>query len=586
ELQHYIRAMTIAEGAPQGATLPIVPLDEPTEVDRNAILVGRPATNAAIAKLVERERIDLDQLGSDGYVIKTCTGAAGPTLLLAGANDRGTLFAAYHLLELCGVRFFGYRDRGGEIVPQLDSLQIEPLDLCEKPTFRYRFVSDNNFDAADKPKLVNVADWAAKNRCNAFMLTLSRPGESWEQLGLDEVRKRGLLIAGPGHILAQLTPAGSYFATHPEYFPLLKGHRAPVDSPAWGGAASFCWSNPEAMRIVVANAVRYLERTPFIDLFAVYPPDGPQQGVQCRCDDCAKRTMSDWYLTLINAIAREATARGLRPKFVWIAYNECGVPPREVTPIGDGADFVLLWCNDIRTFDASMDAEANRHAARYLQWKPRLKNIKTAGARDPGDTDLAAWHRWQGWAKYLRAANYRGEVVVLDYYNQHVGKSLRVPMLSYCQSGPWPDGLMQRDFRFYARQGIAGWQNCTDYYNDHPNPYWNRLAAQLLWNHNSDLSAIDDDFYGRYYGIAGRSMQAYFAALWRELSVQTASQADVERVERLEPLLQAAAEIVGSNNTLLAARIKTAREFHKRCLAIKLDFTRQYQPDGTPNDGK
>ena len=370
------------------------------------------------------------------------------------------------------------------------------------------------------------------------------------------------MIAGPGHVLQQLTPDQSLFKTHPEYFPLLKGQRSPVYSATWGGATSFCWSNADAMRMVVAKAVRYLEQAPFIDIFAVYPPDGSQHGVQCQCPGCVKLTMSDWYLTLVNNIARGAAAIRPRQKFLWIAYNECGVPPKHVRPWQNGKNLILFWCNDVRHFEAPMDSEGNRHAAQYLAWKPRLKTIKTDGARNPGDRELAPGYRWQAWADFLRRCNYEGEVVVLDYYNQHVGKSLSVPMLHYCQSGPWPEGLMQKDFRFYAAPGISGWQNCTDYYNDNPNPYWNRLTGQLLWNPAADLKAIDKDFYNGFYGPAGKTMREYFTWLWPELAVRTATAANAQRVERLEGLLDVAEKIAHDANLVQTDfKIKIARDF-------------------------
>lgn len=565
ELQHYLGLMTATDAA--RVTVPMAVGGDAAK-DANAnILIGRALPRSRIASLCEEQNIVADEatLGSDGYVIRTATQKDGRSvLLLTAATERGVLFAAYHLLETLGVRFFGYRERDGECVPHRDTVSVPALDVREKPAMRYRFVSDNNFGAADKSKLTNVADWAAKNRCNVFMLTPSRAGETWSQIALDEVRKRGLMIAGPGHVLAQFTPERSLFAAHPEYFPLLKGERIAKVSEAWGGVPSFCWSNEEAMRLVVAKAMRYLAAAPFIDLFAVYPPDGSQRGSQCQCERCARMTMSDWYLTLMNRIAQECAAEFPTKKVMWIAYNECGVVPTNVKPWQQGKNMVLLWCNDIRDFRSPMDSETNRLAASYLALKPRLITIKTDGKKSPADTDLAAWHRWQSWSAFLKRSGYAGDVVLLDYYNAHVGNSLQVPMLRHCQSGPWPDGLMQRDFQTYVAQGITGWQNCTDYYNDSPHPYWNRLAARLMWNPREDLSALDADFYTTLYGAAGDAMRRYYDALWHTLALDESAQ----RPRALEALAQqlAAAEtsLPKPLDSALAKRLKAARDFHQR----------------------
>jgi len=100
--------------------------------------------------------------------------------VLAGSHDRSALFAVYHFLETCGVRFFGYKGRNGEIIPRTNSLALPPLNIVEKPVMKYRFVSDNGYNPTDKTKLTNIADWAAKNRCNAFVLTPSQAGENWK----------------------------------------------------------------------------------------------------------------------------------------------------------------------------------------------------------------------------------------------------------------------------------------------------------------------------------------------------------------------------------------------------------------------
>lgn len=561
ELQRYLQAVT-------GARVPIVTETSPEDANNCAILLGCPSTHARLNRLCQELHLAADKaaLGSDGYLLNTSSKAGTPqTILLAAAEERGVLFAVYYFLETLGIRFYGYRDRDGEIVPRRETLSLPALELTEKPAFRYRFVSDNGFSAADKTKFLNIADWGAKNRCNVYMLTPSHAGEKWEDFALDEVRRRGLMIAGPGHILSRFTPDKNLFSAHPEYFPLLKGKRTANYSEAWGGVPAFCWSNEKAMQLVVSNAMRYLAAAPFIDIFALYPPDGPQKSAQCQCAACAKMSMSDWYLTLMNHVARECAGQRPNTKVMWISYNECGVPPPHVQPWNHGKNMVLFWCNDIRDFRAPMDSEINRHAASYLPLKPRLISVKTDEKKNPTDLDLAPWHRWQSWSAYLRRTGFAGDVILLDYYNAHVGKSLHVPMLQHCQSGPWPDGLMQKDFQFYQAQGITGWQNCTDYYNDAPHPYWNRLSAQLLWNPRADVSALDADFYAQLYGPAGETMRRYYAALWHELALDASPSSRAQALETLGKQL-AQADALGGADPAIAKRLKAAREFHAHLL--------------------
>ena len=582
ELQSYIAQIT------GGPSIRIVTSSELVGLSpTNQIIIGRPETNPLIAGLCTRSmlRLDTNSLGYDGYVVKTIKSADNTDIVLAGSNDRSSLFAVYHFLETFGVRFFGYKSHDGEVVPHQTSLAVPDMDIMEKPAMTYRFISDNGFGPGDTRELIDIADWGAKNRCNTYMITPSHPGQSWSQIDLDEVKKRGFLIAGPGHILAQMTPDEELFKTHPEYFPLIKGKRNPVFSSKWGGAASFCYSNPKAMAIVVSNIVAYYERNSFIDLLAIYPPDGSQHSVQCQCDECSRLTMSDRYLNLLNNVDVAMRDLPSRPKLMWISYNECGPTPESVRPFDHGRDFILVWCNDIRNFHDPMDSDANRHAAQMLQWRKDLKKIKTDWMENPGDQDLAPFYRWQHWRNYLESGGYEGSVVLLEYYNEHVAKSLRVPMLAYCQSGPWPNGVMQTDFEFYINQGITGWQNCTDYYNDSPNPYWNALSAQLMWNPSADVSAIDKDFYQKFYGPAGTVMQIYFTDLWQEIASSDFSLASGGQVKNLEKYLDEADVIAAqAQDQVLSQRLQEAHSFQEHCLELKRQVAENYNPDGSPRD--
>jgi hypothetical protein len=588
ELQSYVSQLT-ASPAGAGPKLPIVIAGSalPSGVT-NEIVIGRRETNPRMAAVCSANGLALGQdvLGEDGYVVRTVPEGAHGVLVLGGSQDRSALYAVYHFLETQGVRFFGYRSRNGEVVPHLSSLRIGELGILEKPQMKYRFVSNNSFSASDKTKLTDVADWGAKNRCNTFMLSRARVNDtSWSMVALDEVHKRGFLIVGPGHCLAQFTPGADLFKTHPEYFPMIKGRRNAMISKEWGGATAFCYSNPEAMRLVAEHAARYFDQNPFIDLFAIYPPDGSQHGSQCQCEECSKHTMSEWYLAMLNHIDEALKSRPVRPKLMWISYNECSVPPQSIRPVDDGKDFVLFWCNELRDHARPMDSEANHHASRVLEWKPRLRQIKTDWKSNPSDEDLAAFYRWKRWSQLLKADNFAGSVVLLDYYNEHVSKSLYVPMLGYCQSGPWPGDLMQQDFKFYAREGINGWQNCTDYYNDKPNPYWNYLNARMMWNPEENLSSISRDFYQKFYGAAGDALEKYYTALWLELASPDLTLASQKRVEALGlKLEQALAQTAPEPDPSFSARLKEVRSFQQHCVEVKAEVARTYQPDGTPKE--
>ena len=146
-------------------------------------------------------------------------------VLLTGRCPRSCLFAAYHLLERCGVRFFGYRGRDGEIVPHAASLGIgagrfrrkaaDDVSLSEQQRFQ-----PCRYGEAPQRSRLGREEPAQRRHAHAFP-----PRAIVEQVAMDEIKKRGMLIAGPGHVLARLTPERNLFVAHPEYFPLIEGKR-------------------------------------------------------------------------------------------------------------------------------------------------------------------------------------------------------------------------------------------------------------------------------------------------------------------------------------------------------------------------
>jgi hypothetical protein len=582
ELQKYIMDIS-------GATVPILTTyEQPTTGSQCNILIGRAESNEKIASLCEQKRIQLSGSfpGMDGYIIKSINVDGRPSIVLGGSADRSSLFAVYDLLERgMGVYFGGYKFTGNsnqEVVPASSSIVLPIFDVVERPAFKYRFVSDNGYYDGDKEVL--VADWGAKNRCNSFSLTPRLPTESWQDMHLDELAKRGYILWGPGHALPLLTPSVSLFSTHPEYFPLLGGVRTSTYDAALGGCKAFCWSNPDAMNIFVQNAINYIQANPMINIFSAYPADGSQTGYECKCPNCSKHTISEWNLIRANKLA-EAFEK-IRPdlKIQWISYNECSaVPNTSIEPYNHGKNMTLFWCNEIREAHDAMTDSTNMHKAQFLNWRTDLIAIKTAYKPNPTDRDLASYYRLQDWLDYLKATDYEGEITVLEYYNSSVATNSSIHWLGYASSGPWPNNIMQQDFQFYLEKGICGWVNCTNYYNQNPNPYWNRMGAILQWNPWADMGQFNADFYAKYYGSAGSIMRTYYEALWNELSLKTVDSGGASRVQALASYIDQANSIIQTTgDAKLIDRIDAAYSFNDACVTKKNSVYQSYDADGSP----
>jgi hypothetical protein len=147
ELQGYIVQVS-------GAFMPIADTNEP--LTGRLIFVGA----SAIARL--GLKIDDENLGEDGFIIKTID----RRIIIAGKNPRGTLFGVYTFLESIGCRWFA-PGISGEVLPIIRNITIPPTNRLERSAFNYRGFSCLSPDTYKNPEWI---DWMAKNRLNCIMI--------------------------------------------------------------------------------------------------------------------------------------------------------------------------------------------------------------------------------------------------------------------------------------------------------------------------------------------------------------------------------------------------------------------------------
>lgn len=262
--------------------------------------------------------------GHDGYVLHV--GDDG--VVIAGANERGTLYGVYDLLERLGCRWYypAIDPADPELIPSNPNPALAPFDCAEAAGFEFRVAHPGSMlFNLDVPLGLAQVDWAAKARYN--ILAFLQPNNleatvAYQTSGVvDEMRKRGLLLEGPLHCGFNFLP-NELFDAHPEWFGLGADGGRHRQAPL---GPEFCWSNADAVEAFAANAVAWVAEFPFVDIFAFTPNDG---GRPCACEPCRERSPSDWYARLANVIkARLETAGLARPVEITGAYAPCEEPP-------------------------------------------------------------------------------------------------------------------------------------------------------------------------------------------------------------------------------------------------------------------
>ena len=273
-----------------GARLPIS-----TDARPRMILVGDSGPLRAL-----RLNIPFRDLGPEGFILRT----AGPHLVIAGGQLRGSMYGVYTFLERLGCRWFA---PGVSRIPSMRTVAVPPLDETQKPAFEYRepFFSE----AADR-------NWAARNKVNGVLMKL-------------DASTGGKVQYYPFvHSFNTLVPPDKYFREHPEYFSLIDGKRRAERS-------QLCLTNPGVLRVGVESVERWIGEHPDATIFSVSQNDWTGW---CECDNCRRveqeegGTHSGPLLRYVNALAAEIEKKHPDKLIDTLAYWYTEDPPAKVRP--------------------------------------------------------------------------------------------------------------------------------------------------------------------------------------------------------------------------------------------------------------
>lgn len=247
--------------------------------------------------------VDWDELGEEGYTIKTVNDA----LVIVGGARRGTTNGVYGFLEdVLGCRWYS---PDLSYIPAKGRLGIPSLDLQCVPPFEFRslFLWSNT-----------EPEWVARSRLNGFTDMGSIYGS--HPLLVNNWHWAGQQVHTLGH--GGLFPF-ALFQSHPEYFALIDGKRERKGQP--------CLTNPAVVKLVAANARNWHRGDPSARLISVSQGDF---GRWCQCDRCreAYRELgTTGYLTrFVAQVADEVKEEFPDALVTTLAYQWTEAPPKDV----------------------------------------------------------------------------------------------------------------------------------------------------------------------------------------------------------------------------------------------------------------
>lgn len=332
----------VQAGPLQGAGVSGEPADGPSEL----IVGGRGAVERARRLDVRCEDAEWEALSAEGYLMRSSPQA----LLLAGKSELSLFYAVDRLLEKeLGVRWF-MPGEIGEVVPEMRTIAIGPMDERWEPSFAMRWVGRG--------------EWARRNGMNVAVDCRGEFKVKWFV-----------------HTFTRLLPPEQYAEEHPEYYALVNGKR--VGRTGKPGRVQLCTSNPDVVREVAANIVRIREAEPDLEMISLDPMDSQ---VFCQCDRC--RALDEPGTGPHNEVSRRLVlfysqvadlVRGRFPDLLLksIAYQKYAAPPLDPAVTLTDTNVIQLcrfMCHNHALSDTT--CPYNRAYGKYLLgWRERAKKV-------------------------------------------------------------------------------------------------------------------------------------------------------------------------------------------------------------------
>ena len=461
---------------------------------------------------------DAEEPELDDIVYMDCDENGG---IIAGDNPRSVLLSVYEYLRRNGCRWL-FPGVDGEIIPMQN---IVPVKYRHAATCRYR--GQCNEGAEYQQCMMETIDFTPKVGMNVYMLEFkvpqyyydkyynhsenseNRPAEpvtkeqvlQWKRQCEAEISKRGLQFHDIGHGWTvdsfgidsmggwSKMDSDSLSEDVKKYLPLMNGKRGLFrDQPI---NTNFCMSNREARKIVANNVAGYAENHSNADYIHVWLADARNN--HCECEECQKKTTSDWYIMLMNDIDEELTRRNLDTRIVFIQYFDTTWAP-EVETIKNPKRFTMLVAPITRSYEISMPsgeikAKANKYKRNNNDFPKNLEEY------------MAHFNEWK---KMWHGANVSYE------YHFWVHQC-------YDLSGIHIARLVNDDVRSYKSQGVNGIIEDGSQRSFFPTGLAFYSYARSLFDSSLSADEIIEDYFSHAFGEDWRSFYDYLEKLGRAM---------------------------------------------------------------------
>ena len=436
--------------------------------------------------------------------------------VIAGTNPGAVLIAVYRYLRLCGCRFL-FPGVDGEYVPVL--AELPPVSFRKLADHRFR--GQCNEGAESQQAMLDTIDFSPKIGLNTYMMEFDvpfhyydeyyshamntrRPPEpvdkptvlQWKRQCEAEIARRGLRFHDMGHGWTAepfgLDSSSGWTPGDEDVPEAARPFIAQVDGRRCfhGGVAlntNICFSNSEGRRIVARYVTDYARRHQNVDFLHVWLADDNLN--HCECPACRARSVSDWYVTLLNDIDEELTRAQLPTRIVFILYYETRWAPGEAR-LRNPSRFTMLFAPLGRSYMSGYAQPADPGAMQPFVLNrvrpPRnmgacLAHLDTWRQIFPGDAFAYEYHFW--FSQYRDFGAVRHARLIYD------------------------------DVRGLKRHGLSGIVEDGSQRSFFPSGFCYYVYAETLFDASVSFDALAEDYFSHAYGPDWRKVWDYLDGL-------------------------------------------------------------------------
>lgn len=432
-------------------------------------------------------------------------------------RPRALLLSVYEFLRRLGCVFLR-PGKEGEVIPRLP-LSALTVHADFSPANRHRGITIEG--AVSLENVLAIVDWAPKAGFNSYFVQFRTAHEffkRWyghssnpflEKQPIDEetsagfvrrivseIKRRDMIYHAVGHgWTAEYLGIPSNGWSGDET-PLSPGQTRAIaeiggERKLFKGIplnTQLCYSNPSVRSGLADEVVRYAEEHPETDVLHFWLADDYNN--VCECESCAEKTVSDWYVMILNEIDEKLTAKGLEVKICFLVYFETYWTPK-TERIRHPERFIMMFAPLFRSYTSSFADAGDPYVIPY-------EKNRMVYPSDPA-AYLGFWKEWK--------EIFHGDTFDFDYHLMwDVNRDFGGERLAE---------VVYRDVRLLPSLGLNGFLSCQIQRAFYPNGLAFYLMGRALTDGEETLGNIRKTYYSAAFGKYAAFAEGVYADLER-----------------------------------------------------------------------